>query len=337
MPDARSLVMTVPPHSSGKAAATQWRMRSRASDLSVPPPAERALARSLTRDVSTAPRRPLLRASVRSDEKSIKKTSVSRRRVIKTSKDIDDASTITREEKNEDLTRIILPRKRAGDMDEVQHTHKRARVNAWEQRRKSLPESLRPARTVAAVVASFADAAEPDGVAGEAVHPCGARRMSRLCLPAARAATLRGSVDLSILADAHLFRLVGHRDTSAEALARLEERYAHRADVFDAAWAVVTKEVFKTECLPDGMVWWREFFEQQRNAEKDRLEDTSAKLQQYYREVGKADRKTRKMETRQVLPLMRNDRRRRGFAVGSGSVSNMERIRMQTARDRRRP
>lgn len=168
-----------------------------------------------------------------------------------------------------------------------------------------------------------------------AARLCGAPRLSSLALAAARAATSRGRLlDLSRLADDHVFLLLGTPAIGPAHLVQLERHNPSRVGVLDALWARLVTEKYGANELPEGVVWWRELFEKRKREEQVMLEKASERLRRRYSD-GQLEKGGRKVEMTKRIRVG-PPRRRRPTGEPAVAQSRMSRIREEIRREKRK-
>ena len=164
------------------------------------------------------------------------------------------------------------------------------------------------------------------------VRLCGAPRLSALALAAARVAAARGRlVDLSKIADDHVFLLLATPAVGAAQLKMLERHNPSRVAVLDALWARMVMKTYAIGQLPDKVVWWRELFEIKMREEQLLLDKASERLRRRYSD-GEMD-KGRKVEMTKRIRVGPPKRRAGDPAVPQSRIS---RLREQVRRQKRR-
>lgn len=165
-----------------------------------------------------------------------------------------------------------------------------------------------------------------------AARLCGAPRLSSLALAAARAAAARGRLlDLSRIADDHVFLLLATPAIGPAHLVQLERHNPSRVGVLDALWARLVAEKYGAKELPEGVIWWRELFEKRKREEHVMLEKASERLRRRYSD-GELE-KGRKVEMTKRIRVGPPRKRR---AAGEAGVvqSRISRLREEMRRER---
>lgn len=160
----------------------------------------------------------------------------------------------------------------------------------------------------------------------------GIPRLSSLALAAARTYASRGKlVDLSDLADSQVHEVLGHKDTDADTLEKIEKLNPSRINVLEASWARLVGAKFGIRELPPKVKWWRAFYEMKRREDQISLERARARLKQRYN-AADADKKKRVMEKTKVLAVAE----KRKSKPASSAMSRIARLRMEVKKDRRK-
>lgn len=160
-----------------------------------------------------------------------------------------------------------------------------------------------------------------------------------MALAAARVHCSRGLVrDLSRVADDHVYLLLATPTLTPTLVASLEECNPKRVGVFEALWARIVKDKFEMSELPDGVVWWRTFYERLTMRRELDIQRSSERLRMWYSD-GDRKRKERAMETTRRIRVRGpadERRRRRGGGNGSAGLSRIARLRQEFRRDKNR-
>lgn len=160
----------------------------------------------------------------------------------------------------------------------------------------------------------------------------GAPRLSSLALGAARISAARGRlVDLSHMADDHVYLLFATPMIKPAHLAQLERHNPSRVPVLEALWARMVSEKYGVKELPEHVVWWREYFEKKRREEQVMLEKASERLRRRYSD-GELE-KGRKVEMTKRIRV--GPPRRKGGETGA-MQSRISRLREEVRRQKRR-
>lgn len=156
----------------------------------------------------------------------------------------------------------------------------------------------------------------------------GVPRLSERVLGLARALVARGMLsDISRLPDDFAHAVLGGATQVAD-LVRLEALNPGRVEVFEACWARVVQSKYKISVLPEGVKWWRGFYEMREEEEAARLEKAKELLQRRYSAQEEA-RRTRNVSATQIVRGEPDRRRRRASAGPAQAPTLLSRLRAQ--------
>lgn len=196
-----------------------------------------------------------------------------------------------------------------------------------------------PPRSHRACVAPFISppCLTKDEHADEAARFQLAPHLSSLALRAARRVACSGQLrDLSRLADEHVFAIFSAASMSDAVLVELERCNPSRVDVLEALWSRLVVQEYNVTSLPDGITWWRAFYQAKKEEDESCLQRARERLRSRYIE-GEAGRQSTKLASARTVSKNLPARRRRGAASSSAVAPTIiSRLRNQVRKGRQR-